>query len=385
MSDTKLYRKLEQQASVLIVDDISENLQLLGKILDEQDIEFSVATNGKEALETISSHKPDLILLDVNMPVMTGFEVCKILKENPDTKDIPVIFLTAKSEKEDIVQGFSVGGIDYITKPFNSKELISRVKSQLDLSISKQMIAEQNEQLHHLNSELKETLTSRDRFYSIIAHDLKEPFQTLIGFSTLLLESMDERKPEDIRRLVEYINQSSLNGFELLNNLLEWSRSQIGSMKLRPVRFNPASLANGIINLLNATAEKKEISLNSDIPEDLHAFADEKMIQTVVRNLISNALKFTKPGGEVRIVGRELDDSVEISVSDTGVGIPEENLSKLFSISDKLSTPGTNNETGTGLGLLLCKEFVEKNGGKITVHSISGTGSDFSFSIPKNG
>ena len=384
MEEFSSTREQDIQPTVLIVDDIPENLQLLGTILDEQDIEFSYATNGKEALEAVSFNKPDLILLDVNMPGMTGFEVCEILKKDPDKKDIPVIFLTAKTEPDDIITGLTIGGIDYITKPFNAKELITRVKSHLELSISKQIITAQNDKLNRLNIELREAITTKDKFFSIIAHDLKEPFHTLIGFSNLLLGTFDNRKPEDNKRLIGYINESSLHGFDLLNNLLEWSRAQVGSLKFNPARINPSYMVDELLSLLSATAEKKEIHMTSVISADCTIFADEKMIQAVIRNLVSNALKFTEPGGEVRIGSRDLGDEIEITVSDTGLGIPEEHLSKLFSISENYSTAGTDKERGTGLGLLLCKEFVEKNGGRIRVKSEPGKGSEFSFTTPNS-
>ena len=384
MDEIKASQGEDFQPIVLIVDDITENLQLLGTILDEHDIEFSYATNGKEALELVSFSKPDLILLDVNMPEMNGYEVCEILKSDKETKEIPVIFLTAKTEPEDIVKGLTVGGIDYITKPFNAKELITRVKSHLDLSISKQIISAQNEQLNKLNIELKETIATKDKFFSIIAHDLKDPFHTLVGFSNLILSTFDERKPEDIKRLVKFIHQSSVHGFDLLNNLLDWSRSQTGTIKYNPTSIRLSSLMDDLLLLLNKTAEKKELQLISAIPEDCTVFADEKMMQTVIRNLVSNALKFTTPGGIVRIESRVLEDETEIIVSDTGLGIPEEHLSKLFNISENHSTMGTDNERGTGLGLLLCKEFVEKNGGSIKVKSEPGKGSEFSFLIPNS-
>lgn len=382
MDEYRTNMEEEIEPTVLIVDDINENLQLLGSILDEQDIEFCYATNGKEALESVSFNKPDLILLDVNMPEMTGFEVCEILKNDPDTKEIPVIFLTAKTEPEDILKGLTVGGIDYITKPFNAKELITRVKSHLDLSISKQIIAAQNKSLIKLNQELNEAIATKDKFFSIIAHDLKDPFHTLLGFSDLILSTFDMRKPEDIKRLVKLIKESSMHGFDLLNNLLEWSRTQTGSIKYDPAIINLSTTVNELLLLLTKTAEKKSLLLTSAIPEDCTVYADEMMIQTVIRNLVSNALKFTEAGGVVRIESRTLEDETEIIVSDTGLGIPAEHLGKLFSISENYSTSGTDMERGTGLGLLLCKEFVEKNGGKIQVKSTPGEGSEFSFTIP---
>ena len=173
-----------------------------------------------------------------------------------------------------------------------------------------------------------------------------------------------------------------MHGFDLLNNLLEWSRSQTGSIKYNPTTISLSAMVNDLLLLLNQTAEKKGIQLSSAISEDCSVYVDEKMIQTVIRNLVSNALKFTESGGIVRIESRTREDETEIVVSDTGLGIPAEHLGKLFSISENYSTTGTDMERGTGLGLILCKEFVEKNGGTIRVKSEPGKGSEFSFTVP---
>ena len=199
----------------------------------------------------------------------------------------------------------------------------------------------------------------------------------------MLLKTFDEREPEEIKKLIKHINNSSVHGFNLLNNLLEWSRSQTGRIKYEPELFSFTQLVDEVIDLHHEIAEKKMIKLDGNSIAIGEVNADRKMIHTVLRNLVSNAIKFTEPGGEVRINGKDLGNEFEISVSDSGVGIPEENLSKLFSISEDYSTHGTDNERGTGLGLLLCKEFVEKNGGKIRVKSEPGQGSEFFFTIPK--
>ncbi len=373
----------EIHTSVLIIDDIAENLQLLGTILIEHEIEFSYASSGPEALETVSYTKPDLILLDVNMPEMSGYEVCEILKKNPDTSSIPVIFLTAKNEPEDIIRGFNAGGIDYLTKPFNSRELIARVNSHLELSLSKQIMAHQNEKLSRLNKQLKDTVASRNKFFSIIAHDLKDPFNTLIGFSDILLKSVETASPQEISEIVKHIYESSVFGFELLNNLLEWSSSQTGRIKYNPEKVEVTAFANRIVDLLKSTAEKKQISLIVSVETEHVVMADRKMIETVLRNLVSNALKFTSAGGSVSIQSGTIDNStVKISVKDTGRGIAEEDIKKLFRVEETFSTPGTDHERGTGLGLLLCKEFVEKNCGEIVVESEVGVGSEFTITLP---
>lgn len=231
MSENKLNQDYKQNSTVLLVDDLAENLQVLGNILDENDIEFSYATSGKEALDAVAFKKPDLILLDINMPEMNGFEVCKKLKKDPETMDIPIIFLTAKADSEDIVEGLSIGAVDYVTKPFNTKELLSRVFTHLELFNSRKMIRKQNE-------ELREMIDTKNKFFSIIAHDLRGPFNTLLGFSDLALKEFDHMDPEEIRDMIKHIHSSSVRGFELLNNLLEWSRSQTGRIKCEPIDFS---------------------------------------------------------------------------------------------------------------------------------------------------
>ncbi len=383
MSENELNQDYDFQSNVLIVDDVAENIQVLGNILDENDIEFSYATSGNEALEAIAYSKPDLLLLDINMPEMSGFEVCEELKKDPETKRIPIIFLTARTEQEDIVKGLTIGAVDYVTKPFNPKELISRVKTHLELSNSRKMIDAQNKRLKKAYTDMKETIKTKDKFFSIIAHDLKEPFNTLLGFSELLLKEYDNRAPEENKEMIQYIYNSSIHGFDLLNNLLEWSRSQTGRIEYKPCDFSLTDLVRQNIVSISSAANKKNIDVQNEIKEYIMAFGDQRMINTVVRNLIVNALKFTGSGGEIVLSQKEENEFIIVTVTDTGVGISEKNLSKLFKLTESISTPGTEEEQGTGLGLILCKEFVEKNGGKIWVESEYGRGSKFSFSLPR--
>jgi len=385
MSENEFNQDYDFQSNVLIVDDIAENIQVLGNILDEHDIEFSYATSGKEALEAVAFNKPDLLLLDINMPEMSGFEVCEELKKDPETKGIPIIFLTARTEQEDIVKGLTIGAVDYVTKPFNPKELLSRVNTHLELSNSRKIINTQNEQLRKTNADLKEVIKTKDKFFSIIAHDLRSPFNTLLGFSELLLKEYDNRDPEENKEMIIHIFNSAVHGFDLLNNLLEWSRSQTGRIEYEPQDFSLTDLIRQNILLISDAAYKKNIEVQNEITEYILAFGDRRMINTVVRNLISNALKFTKPGGEIVLSHKKENEFIEVTVSDTGVGIKEENISKLFRLEESISTPGTDKEQGTGLGLILCKEFVEKNGGEIWVESKIGEGSKFIFSLPVHG
>jgi two-component system sensor histidine kinase/response regulator len=235
----------------------------------------------------------------------------------------------------------------------------------------------QNEELQKINAE-------KDKFFSIIAHDLKSPFNSILGFSDLLVEQMREKNYTGIDKYAELIQLSSTRVMDLLLNLMEWSRSQTGRMEFNPEYFELVVLIKDTDLLLSGAMEQKSISLSKSVPSNVSVYADKKMISTVLRNLISNAIKFTHPGGKITISVEERKAELRVSVSDNGVGIPKASIEKLFSIDESYSTVGTTNEKGTGLGLILCKDFVEKHGGKIWVESEEGKGSTFYFSIPNS-
>ncbi len=357
-----------KKSGILIVDDTPKNIQVAASILKEQGYQVAFTRDGQSALARVRSAKFDLILLDIMMPEMDGYEVCQHLKADPQTADIPVIFLTAKTDSDSVIKGFEVGGVDYVTKPFNPAELLARVKTHSELKRAKE--------------ELKELNATKDKFFSIIAHDLKNPFAVLIGCSDFLLQS--EPLTEDQRELAEDMNTASQQGYDLLQNLLKWSRSQIGHLACEPKMINIQNIVNETILLLKNNAMSKNIRLIGEIEENTSVYADSDMITTVIRNLLSNSIKYTPDGGSITISADDKGDVLEISISDTGVGIKPEDIEKLFRIDVKHSTPGTAKEQGTGLGLNLCKEFVEKNNGKIGVESTVGKGSRFYFTVPKS-
>ena len=364
---------------VLIVDDIEENLQVVGNILSEKEVAILLAKNGKQAIKVAQRKLPDLILLDINMPEMNGYQACEMIKNNEKTKDIPIIFLSALSEKDDIVKGFSIGGVDYISKPFNKTELLARVFTHLELKKAK-------DQLKNQNKELKELNATKDKFFSIIAHDLRSPFSSMIGFSKLLNKNFDKYDQEKQKKFINMIDNGIQNTYKLLDNLLLWARSQKGKIEFNPKEINLYSLSDETHELLNQSIENKLIQFTNQINPNISVHADNEMLSIIIRNLISNAIKFTPKEGEIIINAKENNqDFVEVSVKDTGVGIPKEVKSKIFDISENTSTQGTENETGTGLGLILCKEFVEKHGGKIWVESEEEKGSEFIFTLPQKG
>ena len=238
------------------------------------------------------------------------------------------------------------------------------------------------EELKESEARLRELNFTKDKFFSIIAHDLKNPFNCIIGYSDLMVEQIQEKNYEEIDEYARIIQKSSLQAMDLLANLLEWSRLQTGKIKFNPESIEIAALINEVTELLIPSAQQKSISISKEVQQNISVIVDKYMISTILRNLISNAIKFTNPGGKIVISAEHKQNELMITVSDNGVGIPKDTLEKLFQLGESNSTTGTQNEKGTGLGLLLCKDFVEKHEGKIWAESEHGKGSIFKFILP---
>ena len=326
---------------VLIVDDVISNVLLLKVLLTNEKFKIVTAGNGTQALEQVKKENPDLVLLDVMMPDISGFEVAQQMKADPEMAEIPIIFLTALNSTADIVKGFQVGGNDFISKPFNKEELIIRVTHQISLVAAKRIIVAQTE-------ELRKTIMGRDKLYSVIAHDLRSPMGSIkMVLNMLILNLPSETIGDEMYELLTMANQTTEDV------------------------------------IFTMVASLKNIKIVQDVPvENVAVRADIDMIKTVIRNLISNAIKFSNEGSEVVVSLAEEDGMAIVSVKDSGCGIDDENQKKLLHTDTHFSTFGTNNEEGSGLGLLLCQDFVVKNGGKLWFTSKKGDGSTFSFSIP---
>lgn len=361
---------------ILIVDDVMSNVLLLKVLLTNEKFAIATASNGRQALEQVEKENPDLVLLDVMMPDMSGFEVAQHLKSNPNTADIPIIFLTALNSTADIVKGFQVGANDFISKPFNKEELIIRVTHQISLVAAKRLILSKTE-------ELQRTIAGRDKLYSVIAHDLRSPMGSIkMVLNMLILNLPSEKIGAEMYELLTMANQTTEDVFSLLDNLLKWTKSQIGKLNVVYQDVDLVEVTDGVIEIFSMVASLKKIRIREMKPEKMMVNADIDMLKTVVRNLLSNAIKFSKENSEVLVKMEEVDGMVVVSVQDHGCGISEEGQKKLLHTDTHFSTFGTNNEEGSGLGLLLCKDFVVKNGGKLWFTSKEGEGSIFSFSIP---
>ena len=362
---------------VLIVDDVISNVLLLKVLLNNEKFQIVTASNGTEALAQVKKEKPDLVLLDVMMPDISGFDVAKQMKADPEMSDIPIIFLTALNSTADIVKGFQVGGNDFISKPFNKEELIIRLAATSEIWCVTRIIVAQTE-------ELRKTIMGRDKLYSVIAHDLRSPMGSIkMVLNMLILNLPSETIGEEMYELLTMANQTTEDVFSLLDNLLKWTKSQIGKLKVVYQELNMVEVVEGVSEIFTMVAGLKNIKIVQDMPVvPVVVRADIDMLKTVIRNLISNAIKFSNEGSEVLVSLTEEDGMAIVSVKDSGCGIDEENQKKLLHTDTHFSTFGTNNEEGSGLGLLLCQDFIVKNGGKLWFTSKKGEGSTFSFSVP---
>ncbi|MCU7491763.1 MAG: PAS domain S-box protein [Ignavibacteria bacterium] len=257
------------------------------------------------------------------------------------------------------------------------------IKDDLGVVVAGMAMFQNITHMKNIEKELKEINASKDKFFSIISHDLKSPFSSLLGFSEFLASDFEQLSPEEVKTFAQNIYKSAKSVFDLLENLLQWSRLQTGGMEYSPVRFNLEELIDDIYNIYEISAIRKKIRLNINTSGPVEVYADKNMIETVLRNLVSNAIKFTGAGGEVEIKVEKSDLKALVSVKDSGVGISPENQKKLFEIGEKLSTPGTDRERGTGLGLIISKEFIDKNNGILNVKSDPDKGSCFSFALPE--
>lgn len=360
---------------ILIVDDNSSNLKILGSILDKENYNVAVAKDGESALKIAEKTQPDLILLDIMMPEIDGFEVCEKLKNNELTKNIPVIFLTAKTETEDIIEGFKKGGVDYIVKPFKKDELLVRINTHLELRRSKEIIRTKNR-------ELQEIIATKDKMFAVISHDLQSPLSSIKSIMQIITDEPLDFGSENFNDIMRLLRTSIDNTSFLLENLLNWAMGQRNQLAYIPEIIQLKVIAEENILLFMSAAKEKNIDISTKISDDQIAHADRNMINLILRNLISNALKFTNQNGKITISANTKNKFVEISVKDNGIGIKEENKKKLFKENLHLTTYGTGNEKGSGLGLNLCKDLVELNYGGIRFESKLGSGSTFYVILP---
>jgi len=355
--------------TILVIDDEPNNLKAILDCLKESNYKVLIATDGQKGYDIAISTLPDLIIMDWEMPVMNGIDTIKLLKQNESVKDIPVIMATGKMlHVNNLKEAIDAGAIDYIRKPFDKVELLARIQAALKLAES--------------YSDIKNLNLSKDKLLSIIAHDLKNPFSSLIGFSKLLINDFDSYEKDKILKYLDHIYQASQDGYQLLENLLQWSCLQLNKTEFSPGEIDLHETTDKAISVLKLTIQEKKIKIHNAVSFPLICYADENMIGTVIRNLLSNAIKYSHEGAKIDLFTKEKDGFIEYCIKDEGIGMDDETKMRLFTFTDQVIKHGTMNEKGTGLGLILCKEFVEKHDGKIWVESSSEKGSTFVFNLP---
>ncbi len=390
----------QRNPKILIVDDKPQNLYVLEKLLAQiEGVDVFQADSGFVALELTLEHEFCLAIVDIQMPEMDGYELVELLRGNPATTSLPVIFVSAIfSDEYHHRKGYEAGAVDFMSKPFVPEILLSKVRVFLDLyqqRMKVEQLAKENEVLYEVEKELREyeegradALTklnkSKDKFFSIVSHDLRTPFNGLLGNAQLLLMEIEELNLPDIQGMAEDILKSAQSAYRLLENLLSWSQLEGGRMEVRSEVVDLDAVIRTTIDLLEQTAVQKQIKLVNRAETGLKLFVDENMLFTVLRNLVANSLKFTPAAGTVSITTKQIPSSghVEVSVIDTGVGISAIDQEKLFQFDSHFTMPGTSQEQGAGLGLILCKEMVQRNGGSIWMQSELGKGTVVSFSLP---
>lgn len=373
--------------SILIVDDTQQNVQVLSQILRDVGYKVLAAFNGKDALNLLTKRIPDLILLDVMMPGMSGFDVAERIKSDDIMAKIPIIFLSALDEAEAKVKAFESGGVDYITKPFQHKEVLARINLHLRLkSLEKERekyILELQQKQEHLEKLNKE----KDDILGIISHDMRNPLGGIIGISNFLLTDESITDPDETKELLRLIEQSAERLLALVNDLLDVAVIESNTFSLNKSKINISDLISDVVRLHEPAAKSKHVHLNHKDPSsDIFVELDVSKISQVIGNLISNAIKFTESKGTIT-VSSELNskdgaNQLIICVSDNGIGIPEEMIPVLFKKLGGHQRSGTNGEKGTGLGMPIVKRYIEVHGGQIEVESKVGEGTTFKISLP---
>ncbi len=369
------FLKSKEKSLILIVDDNPANIRVVGTHLRKDDVEIAVASSGAKALSIVERKKPDLILLDIMMPEMDGYEVCSELKKNPETDKIPIIFLTAKSNPDDAIKAFELGAVDYITKPFNAAELRARVGGHLNLKLYQDRLVRQTAMLELLNAE-------KNEFLGIAAHDLKNPIYNIAMLAKVIRDDKDISR-EDLDEYSGDIVGTSEGMLELIGNLLDINAIEQGKVKFEIRDVNISRLAADAAHNYGVKAAKKDIEIVSEIDrEKICAKADFQAASQTLDNLLSNSVKYSPFGKKVFIRAKQEKDFAVIEIEDRGPGFTEEDKSKLFRKFERLSARPTGNEHSTGLGLSIVKRYVDAMNGEIECVSEIGNGAKFIVKLP---
>jgi two-component system sensor histidine kinase/response regulator len=353
---------------VLVVDDIPKNLQVVGTMLRNAGYAVMPATSGARALEGVRVQLPDLILLDLMMPDMDGLEVCRQLKADPLTQEIPIVFLTASNEMDHLVKGFQAGAVDYVTKPFNPPELLARVRTHLELKHARERLREMNDE--------------KNEFMGIAAHDLRNPLNVVKGYIEMMREE-STMGPEERADLLERMHDATKRMAEMVQNLLDANRIERGELHLTLAPAELSALVRSVVESQRpwATAKEQTVHMES-APAPLNVLVDPTVMVQVMENLVSNAIKYSPLGQRILVRLKKDAQRVRIEVQDEGPGLSAEDQKRLFGKFARLSAKPTGGEHSTGLGLSIVKKMVEAMNGQVRCESELGKGATFIVALP---
>jgi signal transduction histidine kinase len=361
---------------VLIVDDNPNNIQVVATIMAEYGYELGIAMNAIEAYKFLEANTPELILMDADMPEVNGFEVCSTLKKDLLYKNIPIIFLTAKNDKEDVVNAFDLGAVDYITKPFNRKELIARVRTHLSLKKTK-------DELEKKNLELEKALEMKDEFLSLVSHEFRTPLNVISSAIQALSYIYGSELPYKAKQYLSMIRQNTFRQLRLVNNLLDITRVNAGRIKVSKKNIDIVFLTKAIVESVNTYAAQKTIDIKFiTLFEEKVIGIDEEKYERILLNLLSNAIKFTPEGKSITVTLSSIENQISVEVKDNGIGIPANKLDIIFERFGQVDSSLSRQAEGTGIGLSLVKKFTEALEGSISVKSETGKGSTFTILLP---
>ncbi len=398
------------KGTILLVDDDPDNLGILANCLGAAGFKILLSQDGESALQQAETEQPDIILLDAIMPGMDGFETCRRLKGNENTQDIPVIFLTALSETVDEVQGFQVGGADYITKPFRQETVLARVNARLTIRQQQQQIREQNAHLRELNTslaaehglltervqartvelsaanaELSRALRLKDEFLATMSHELRTPLNTILGMSEALQEEvygiLNDKQSGALRR----IEEGGHRLLALVTDILELSQISAGKVELDMALIAVETVCQKSLQGIKQQAQKKCVNVSFTLdPNVTMIHADGRRLQQILDKLLDNAVKFTPEGGTIGldVTGDAENRTVFFTVWDTGIGMASEDLERLFQPFVQLDARLSRKYEGAGLGLALVYQMAAMHAGSVSVESEVGKGSRFTVTLP---
>jgi signal transduction histidine kinase len=369
-----------QGADILVVDDTPANLQLLSDMLTEAGYEVRVVPSGRLALTSAAEHVPDLILLDINMPDLDGYEVCRRLKANPKLAPVPVLFISALSAPLDKVKAFSSGGVDYVTKPFQVEEVMARVRTHVENRRLQSALEERALELEERNVALQRSEKLRENLVHMIVHDMRTPLSGLLASLQFLEEeaapSLQKESQDDLRNA----GIAGQRLAQMIADMLDINRFEAGKLDLQPQQLRAGQLFERSIGSLGGLAKGRRLPVT--VPEDLELFGDPEVLRRVIVNLLGNALKFTPGEGRVELGAAPREACVRVTVKDEGPGIAPSYHARIFDKFEQVDVRAEGGLASIGLGLTFCKLAVEAHGGRIGVESAPGSGSTFWFELP---